>query len=371
MLKELSDLPKHIDAFIEGIILFFYRVLKTYWTILSSPVFGAVRAKQSRSMLKPATALFIGSLVISYVSIATPDERVTLLSREDHLILRWTLYAFVMFLVADALAHLSATIGAKRKRIRVRAVSVSRYAIAGTYIIYSIIAFLNIRINEHLSTNEPHEFVSAVKSFLKTVSILQLDMIYLVGCCAILWVPKIRKPFVRKILPIFIFLFGFFMFAKVLKTPLFIETVVRAITTPKTPSSELIVDQELVASRPISNILNAKAVLCNLVSENDMKVEMALLNEGDQSIVIRPSNIEISIFTKESTILNPEIMKSNVVSESDNMIVISPGSAHVFVGNAYFETFKTLKANSSCFIDYQASENHANIRIDGSGQIIP
>lgn len=360
MLKDLADFPQLFEALINSVVGFLYRSLGTFWAILRSPRYGALRAYVSATSLKPLTALFLTSGLLATASALFPDQVGGLIENRNADIVSWLLYTFSFLLLADAAINAAGLIGWRRGRRRRRAIAMLRYAASFAFLAMFLCA-LEWRWETHTMLGvAPIAFKWPVRPWWIGPLQYVLILMPLIGTAAVLaglplracrHAPESALPQqatarwpwrrITSFLPVA-------LIVAIIHMP---ADTFAIVDVPKNLADTA--KEEKRSTKPFPDLapmLKLSPVACS-VSKSEGHFSAAVANSTDELVFAKLDKLEIRILERNISLLDPKAAHLPATVRGPMVIALAPKSAIIVEGSFKLPANLAKLNLNACFFD--------------------
>lgn len=362
MLKDLADFPQLIETLINSLVGFLYRTLGTFWTIIQSPRYGALRAYAAKGSLQPLTALFLSASLLAIASVLLPDQVAGMMQSSNRDLASWLIFTFALLLSADAVASVASFIGWRSERRRRRARAMLRYAsafaFAGTFLIalewrWETNTIFGAAPVGHELPDRPW----GVSALLAAFAVLPLAGTAVVLADIPLPLARNRrvprsmaaagKRFSWRALASFLPLIFMLMLMHMPARPITILDIPQALAEKEKA------DEPMVSPVIGEGLLPVRLspVVCRVGGGADGTFTAALVNRRDEPIALDLSELEIQIFEKDTRITDPRMAVIPVTIVGPSVVGLAPKAATLVEGRFKLPPNALALDFQACFFD--------------------
>jgi len=369
--KTFADLPSSIDAFIDGLIGFVYKIVLTFLAVIFSPRWGALRARANPiRFAKPASALFVSIALVSISSFLGPGDIPKLLAQDKHEILSWMLCVVMTYFILDLAIYICGLISSQRRRIQSRTISILRYAVAGTVAGWFAVATMHLSA-PYLKGTGPTRWVHFV-SFLLSPVLLGLagwltflplmGGILVVGWshCRPLWKTLVSVVAMGSVLGAF----AFFVDVYNLRLMYALDRVL-VTQNAESNSHPRAVPREIHRQGAL-----VRPLVCRLDDTGEMQIMAAISNQSDEPLAIDLARLEVWIERANFNLINPDFLKVPIKASSPRILVLAPKNGQALNFQASLSHSELSNIKNQCTMEYKRDEsNHGSDFESDSAQI--
>jgi hypothetical protein len=355
MFNDLPDLSKSIDALIDGLTGFFYRVVSTFATVIFSPKWGATRASALRERyLKAASALLVATAMIAVSSVLGPKTIPSLLAEKHHEVLEWVTYMLLLYIPFDLSILLCARILNRKHRYRERTVSILRYSVAAMLSLWFVVAISPKTLSPSTSARATHNAIVASLQYgyqgLRDATMLWSFILLVCGVFVVSWSSSktIGARFYR--LGITAAILGLCTYV-VDKPSLPILYATAKLAFPEEERQ-----QKAAPERSAHKVLAVGPLLCQVSKPDEMQVAAAVTNDSDSPVALDTSLVQMWFQKPDSTLIKPDFLKLPLDIAKMEIAVFPPRSVVVLNGTVHIKLTDLTQLGKSCVLEYSSDQ---------------
>jgi hypothetical protein len=369
-LKSFADFPGSIDAFIDGLIGFVYKIVSTFLAVIFSPKWGSLRARANPlRFAKPASALFVSIALVSITSFLGPSDIPKLLEQDKHEILSWIIDVVVTYFILDLGIYICARIVSRRRRTQSRTISILRYAAAGTMAGWFAVAAVHLSV-PYLMADGSGRWANFLH-FLLSPAVLKLVgwLTYLPlvgGICVVGW--SNSKPLKKNVVNIaamasVLAAFTFFVDTYSLRV---MYSLVRVVV-PRTVENSSEPRLTQLENRPHALV---RPLVCRLHGSGEMQIEAAISNPSDVPLAIDMNKVDVWVERSDFNLVNPDFLKVPIKTPKQRILVLGPRSGQSLSFDASLPASELSNIINICNLEYRDDGGNERIRFESDSSPI-
>jgi hypothetical protein len=359
-LKRFADLPGSIDAFIDGLIGFVYRIVLTFTTVWFSLRWGALRARASPARFaKPATALFVSVALVSISSFLGPQDIPKLLAQDRHEILAWMIDVLFIYFTFDVAIIVCGLISSRRRRLQNRTISVLRYAVSGTVAGWFAVAMASLSVTRYVAagtSRSAHVIASVLSPFTLRILGGLTFLPLLSGILVVGW--SASKRWWKSLTGVLAI--GFVLCGCALLVNDHSLRILYAVVRIGVPNdTEAGLSPALMPLESYRPELRVGPLICRLYDSGQMQIMGAVSNLSEEPVALDTGSLEIWIEKSKSDILHPDFLKLTIAPARERVLVLEPRQGEVVNFGASVPHVELLNLKKTCTMEYAGGRKGA------------